>query len=191
MNLFDSIIIMLIIALTITFYYIYNNVYYIQSEIDKKFYLIKNTNNLSPKEKADILAELNKRVDKLIYYLSINYNNNNKKLPKHKNVNLLLKRFSPELLGENVFPFGTSYTFNKGSFIGMCIDEKNKDINTMFFVLLHELAHVGSESVGHTQEFLDFFRFLLKTSIQLNIYEETDFKTTPKDYCGLNINQNI
>lgn len=201
MNLFISIIIVFIIILIFISYYTYNNVYYIQSEIDKKFYIVKKSKNsgnsgnseLSIKQKANILAELNKRVDKLIYYFSINYNNSNSiNLPKYKNVNLLLKRFSPDLLGENILPFGTSYTFNKGTFIGMCISGNDSpDINTMMYVLLHELSHVGSESIGHTQEFLDFFRFLLKISIQLKIYQETDYKNNPKNYCGLNINQNI
>jgi hypothetical protein len=192
MDLYYSLIFIIIITFICICYYIYNNVYYIKSNIDNKYYLVKHSSdNLIKQEKVDILVELNKRVDKLIYYLSINYNNNYVNLPKYKNVNLLLKRFSPDLIGENIFPFGTSYTFNKGSFIGMCIDTKNKDINTMMYVLLHELAHVGSESVGHTQEFLNFFRFLIKISIQLNIYQETDYINNPKEYCGLNINQNI
>ena len=81
-------------------------------------------------------------------------------MPFYSNVKLLLKRYSPHMIGENILPFGTSYTINKGSYIGLCLE--NKDINTLFFVLLHELAHVGTKSVGHTQEFLEFFRFLLK-----------------------------
>lgn len=184
----------LIIAVVILLIYLFltKKFEYIQSDINNKYYLVKNSTKLSNKDKANIIAELSKNLDKLIYYLTINYSNTDTLdyLEYSKNVKLLLERFSPDILGENILPFGTSYTLNKGTYIGMCIDD-SRDINTMMFVLLHELAHVGSSSIGHTQEFLDFFRYLLKVAIRLDIYKDIDYASNPKDYCGIKINQNV
>jgi len=52
----------------------------------------------------------------------------------------------------------TSYTINKGEEIHVCLREKDKnrilhDINTMMFVILHEMAHIMSDSIGHNNEF--------------------------------------
>ena len=44
------------------------------------------------------------------------------------------------------------------------------------FVALHELAHVMSSSIGHTEEFWDNFRYLLKKLLKLIFIENTIFK---------------
>jgi hypothetical protein len=86
---------------------------------------------------------------------------------------------------------GTSYTINKGSYLGMCIvDKKNKiyDNNTLMFVLLHELSHLGCESIGHTEEFIKFYQFILKESISLGIYNYSNYSKVSIEYCGISIN---
>ena len=55
------------------------------------------------------------------------------------------------------------------------------------FVALHELAHVMTKSVGHTEEFWSNFRYLLKNSIKLGIYKYQDFRKKPVKYCGITI----
>ena len=55
------------------------------------------------------------------------------------------------------------------------------------FVALHELSHVMTKSIGHTEEFWDNFRFLLKEAINANLYKNHNFRKFPVKYCGTEI----
>ena len=68
-------------------------------------------------------------------------------------------------------------------------DDTNElvELNTMMFVALHELAHTMSKSIGHTKEFWDNFRILLRNAIKLNIYKRVNYNETPVKYCGVEI----
>ena len=55
------------------------------------------------------------------------------------------------------------------------------------FVAIHELAHLMSKSIGHTTEFWDNMRFLLKKGIELKVYKHIDYNKHPEDYCGIKI----
>ena len=55
------------------------------------------------------------------------------------------------------------------------------------FVVLHELAHLESISIGHNKEFWDNMNELLKTGIKLGIYDYVDYKQNPIKYCGINV----
>ena len=44
------------------------------------------------------------------------------------------------------------------------------------FVALHELSHVASKSIGHTDEFWDNFKFILIESEKIGIYKPIDYK---------------
>ena len=55
------------------------------------------------------------------------------------------------------------------------------------FVVIHELAHLESKSVGHNKEFWDNMTELLKISIKLGIYKYVNYKNTPIKYCGINV----
>ena len=57
----------------------------------------------------------------------------------------------------------------------------------MMFVAIHELAHTMTKSIGHTEEFWDNFRTLLKNARKLGIYERVNYNETPKSYCGIKI----
>ena len=67
---------------------------------------------------------------------------------------------------------------NKGEEIILCLRNKNSlvDINTMMFVVLHEFAHLATESIGHTTEFWDNFKWILEESINIVIYTKQDFE---------------
>ena len=43
------------------------------------------------------------------------------------------------------------------------------------FVAFHEMAHVMSLSVGHTDEFWNNFKFILKNAIKIGVYKYVDF----------------
>ena len=50
------------------------------------------------------------------------------------------------------------------------------DENTLMFVALHELSHVASKSIGHTDEFWNNFKFLIKEAETINIYVPENYK---------------
>ena len=86
----------------------------------------------------------------------------------------------------------TSYSVNKGEKIVFCVrsrDEKKKlvKLNIMMFVALHELAHTMTESIGHTEEFWNNFRVLLRNARRMGIYKRVNYNETPVDYCGTKI----
>ncbi len=55
------------------------------------------------------------------------------------------------------------------------------------FVALHELAHVATETIGHTKEFWHNFKFLIANAKKIGIYNPENYKQNPKMYCGLTI----
>ena len=69
---------------------------------------------------------------------------------------------------------GKSYTVNKKN-VHLCVkDEETGEYfnnNMLMYVLLHEIAHVLSKSVGHTKEFHRKFEELLKKAENLGYYD--------------------
>lgn len=164
--------------------FFYNNSEQVKSLIDNKYYIVRDTK--FKQKSADILALLNKKILILI--------NSLKNDPKpNKNTILLIRRYRPESLMENILLENTTFTVNKGEEISVCLSPKTDsdmhyDINKLMFVLIHELAHIGSESYGHTQEFKGFFIFLLNRAIKLKLYKYQNYFKEPAEYCGITIN---
>ncbi len=168
-------------------YCVYFSPRYIKSTVDGKYYTVKNT--MYRQQAADTLASLNTKVNTLLKDIS-EYNKKNDNFSR--NIALLENGYSDNILGENLLSYGTSYTINKGSYVGMCVANKETgaiyDSNILMFVLIHELSHIGCESVGHTPEFIRFFQFLLKRGINCGVYVHDDYNKTSKEYCGITIN---
>ena len=87
----------------------------------------------------------------------------------------------------------TSYTIDKGSVLAICIGddgdgENDESLNTLTFVMLHEITHLGVKSYDHTPDFWASFRFILDNSS--SIYEEVDYSKNPVTYCGYKIEAN-
>ena len=87
----------------------------------------------------------------------------------------------------------TSYTVNKGERIVFCLRFKVintiHDINTLMYVVIHELAHIGCPEYGHTPLFKEIFKFLLIQSSKIGIYTPIDYRKNPQNYCGMEINE--
>ena len=64
------------------------------------------------------------------------------------------------------------------------------DINTLMFVALHELSHIATKSIGHTDEFWKNFKFLIEEAESINIYKPVNYKETPTKYCSMEITDN-
>ena len=55
---------------------------------------------------------------------------------------------------------------------------------------IHELGHLMTVSIGHTEECWNNFRFLLKNAVKMGIYAPVDYSKKPIEYCSLNIDDN-
>jgi hypothetical protein len=106
----------------------------------------------------------------------------------------LVDRFNPDRFEENdLTADSTSYSENKGEKIVVCLRDKTQrpyplvDENTIMFVMIHECAHLMTESTGHTPEFWTNFRKLLQDSIKLGLYIPTNYAKCPVEYCGMTI----
>ena len=138
---------------------------------------------------ADRLALINNKMNKLVIHVA-------KKYPNKENVKRLINGYNPKEIYETL-PTSeyTAYSENKGEKLAFCLDtEKNNgkliDINTLMYVALHELSHVASKSIGHTDEFWDNFKFLITESKEIGIYNPVDYKNNNAQYCGMTITDN-
>lgn len=90
---------------------------------------------------------------------------------------------------------GTSYTINKGEKMVIClrspVDQKIYDVNTIMYVVLHELSHIACPEYGHTNLFKMIFVSLIKISNDLGIYHIVNYKNQPHEYCGITISENL
>jgi hypothetical protein len=179
-------LIVLIIAILGT-YYIYN--YYlneglikVKSTVDNTEYTVQIRDDAN--EAADLIATIKNKLNTLLEHLEKTYGNGDNR------VAMLKENYKPDRLSEGVdTPGYTSYSVNKGEQIVLCLRNKDKlmDINTMTFVALHEFAHLATESIGHTEEFWENFKWILEESINIGIYTRQDFKNKNVDYCGIKI----
>ena len=161
-----------------------SDVTYVTSNVDKRKYLVQN--HADKQQAADNLATIRKNLVILVQELK-------KKNENNVDVERMVNNFNPDNITESTKNNKyTSYSVNKGEKIVFCLrsrDDTNKlvDINIMMFVALHELAHTMTKSIGHTQEFWNNFRVLLRNARNLGIYERVDYDKNPVDYCGTKI----
>lgn len=186
MNEFVNIVIFTILIISLYIYYEskYSDLEYIKSTVDNEMYLVRNRPD--KQKAANILSKIKQKLTELVKTLEITEGN------KEKVQRLVLKynprRISESFTGSNT----TSYSINKGEKIVFCIrtkdpDEKLIKFNTIMFVAIHELAHVMTVSIGHTEEFWNNMKYLLKHAIKHGIYKKQDFKKKPERYCGTTI----
>jgi predicted metal-dependent hydrolase len=171
----------------------------VKSTIDNQEYIVR---NLPDKEEAsNLLATIRAKMIELVNYLDkidskeleIYLRENDSVEDVQKSIKLLKKRFQPDNLSEST-PNDkyTSYSVNKGEKLVFCLRARNNnetlvEPNIMIFVALHELSHIMTKSVGHTEEFWNNFRILLRVAIRQKIYHNLDFNNNPQDYCGTKI----
>ena len=155
---------------------------------DGKTYEIQNLPNKEEavKRMAAICASLTKLRN---YYAS------DKGLSADPPVARFLARYQPDSFVENdMSSADTSYSENKGQKIVVCLRDKTKppsypliDQNTVMFVMLHEMAHLMTETIGHTQEFWTNFKRMLHDAVKIGIYSSVNYAQKPTPYCGMTI----
>jgi len=164
----------------------YGEVEYVRSSIDNRLYLVRKLPD--SKEAANYLADINDKLMQLVRHMMAKYPNNKEVLQMYRNYN-------PDSISEGSPESGyTSYTVNKGEKLVICIRQRDNSFvekNVCLYPAIHELAHIMTIELGHTDTFWKNFRLLLKEAIDLGIYTKVDFTSKPHDYCGIKITNTI
>jgi predicted metal-dependent hydrolase len=160
-----------------------------KATLDNNDYWVRNVKDKSIA--ANTLATIKINIEKLV-----NYFKENKSLFKKDTEyikNLIDRTKEINIMETPSDEKHTSYTINKGEKIVLCLRSKYlnniHDMNTIMYVVIHELAHVACPEYGHTPLFKKIFIFLLKQSEKINIYKSIDYRINPQDYCGMTINE--
>jgi len=188
-------IIILILILFLIVYIFYYKTYYKDnlvnqiSTVDNQEYFVRNVEDKSIA--ANTLATIKNNIKKLVIHLRDNISNHENE--KEYISNLVKRTKHINIMETPDDEKNTSYTINKGEKIVICLRSKllNEihDINTIMYVVIHELAHVACPEFGHTPLFKKIFIFLLKESKKIGIYTPIDYRIKPQDYCGMTINE--
>lgn len=177
------------------------------SQVDGVKYRVHEDHN-GAQRAADMLARLNAKTVDLMRALRARYvrGPDGDAFPERREaVEHLLSRYNPDNLAENSpkDPSGdTSYTLDKGAVVAICLRRRGPsptgdpraddihDLDTLFFVTLHEMAHIAIDDIDHPKRFWSAFRFLLEAAEEAGVYQSPDFARAPRSYCGVTIDYN-
>lgn len=188
-------LIIFIILIIIILYFVFGNIYKydnlvkIKSSIDNDYYWVRDKTDKI--KAANVLANIKINMKKLVSYLQKNQN----KFPDNMNYikDLVVRTKKINIMETPPDEKYTSYTINKGEKIVFCLRSKLldniHDMNTLMYVVIHEMGHIGCPEFGHTPLFKKIFKFLLEQSIQIGIYKPIDYRFNPQNYCGMTINE--
>ena len=175
-----------IIVVSVAFNYFYKNLHLtkVTSTIDMRTYVVR---KLPDKlDAANKLATISQNLTDLVDHV---YKHDRDRDGVHQ----LKEKFNSRNITENA-PGGryTAYSVNKGEELSICLrnatDNKFINNNLIIFVSIHELAHVMTDEVGHTEKFWDNMKYLLEEASKQGIYNPVDYSKNPTDYCGTEIN---
>lgn len=189
-NMYGFIIILFIFLIALKMYTDSDefNLRCIVSTVDGKKYCVRERNQVQ--KASDLLARTTEKLGYLVENVGQRY-------PDRDNVKKLVQNFNPSTIKETL-PTSefTAYSENKGEKLAFCLNKKKHnndnliDSNTLMFVATHEIAHIMTTSVGHTEEFWNNFKFLLENAVELKLYTPVDYKKEPEGYCGMDITDN-
>lgn len=160
----------------------------LKSKTNNKKYEIQEYNH-KDQDVANLMGTINIFIDNFSTYLINKY-------PNDERIQRLIKNLKNTEYKESVFEPGTSsYTINKGEEISVCLRQKNQnktihDLNTLKFVIIHELGHVITISEGHTDEWYDNFKFLLREARKAGLYNPVNYSNKNINYCGVDVTHN-
>lgn len=137
--------------------------------IDGRDYRVRNADH------AAVLHRLSQKMDRLVAAAKEKYP--------------LITRFTGDLreieLRNAEHSLEVAYTIAKGEHIAICVEGQSE--LTLFYVAMHELAHVACDEFGHGPTFWNTFADLIKIAIAIGVYEYQDFGTNPRTFCGYRI----
>lgn len=157
------------------------------SNVDGNTYCVRD--RLKLELAADLLALTTQKLNKLVHHMKEN-------LPDHEITNLLNQGYNPKKIQETL-PTSkhTAYSENKGEKLAFCLNQNEKegkliDENTLMFVALHELSHIGTDEIGHTDKYWRNFKFILEQAEDIGVYKPVNYTENPQEYCGMSITDN-
>lgn len=176
--------ILILIVITVFYFMFFNDTRIEWEAFNGKKYKIKNDNKKLNQTKADFLARIDDKARKITKHM---YDNN---LPTKEIASRTYIRYKGVGETPQGEKSGAAYTINKGQGgIYICCITKGKlnDENDTFFVLLHELAHLMSNSYGHGEEFKTNFNFIVKLAVKLGLWKDPKYEEKSVDYCGVEV----
>ena len=188
LNIFDFIVIV-IIGFLCLFYFKENFSEHVEERIasNAKTYLVKVSEK--SQEVADKLGRMDDKFLQIINILKNEYPNDPRTI-------FLDDNYDDVEITESTRGNGyTSYSVNKQKIL-FCLTANHSDgtlidDNTLSYVGIHELAHLATEEIGHTETYWENFRWILSLARNNNLYTFEDYETFPKEYCGITISSNI
>jgi hypothetical protein len=97
-------------------------------------------------------------------------------------------------LSEIARPGDIAYSVNKRT-VHMCVRDpetgRMEPWNSTMYVLLHEAAHLATDTWGHPPEYWANFRWLLEVAEHLGAYDYEDFRTKMVLHCGRKLGSNV
>lgn len=169
----------IILFILIIYYFLKNGLVKTKASNNKIYYTQKSNAVIA----AEKLVKIDIFLEKLNKHLLEDHKNHKMIQKKLKN-NVIIKE-----LPKNSKHVG--YIINKNT-LHICLRNKNGQFinkyNKIYFVVMHELAHMITKSVGHNDEYWNNYKLIIKTAIKHNLYEYKDYYNNPVEYCGININ---
>jgi len=191
--MYNIVVILIIIIIFAIFKYHNNNMVYVLSDIDNKYYLVRNSTD--KQYVANLLARICDRITILTNHL---YNNKDNYPDYKEYIDLLHEKLHNCVIIENSSDSEyTSYSVNKGEQLVFCVHSRKyshdiHDINLMMYVVLHEISHIACPIYdNHGPLFKKIFAFITDQAIGQNLYTKIDFTNFPTEYCGMTISSSI
>jgi hypothetical protein len=159
------------------------------ADANSKKYCVREREKLQ--EAASLLADVSDRLETLVRNMS-------RDAPDDPLVQRIAQKFDARKIKE-ILPTSeyTAYSENKGEKLALCLNEVKEDAesklidrNTLMYVAMHELTHVGTVSVGHGKEFWQNFKTIIEYAVKYKLYEPVDYKKQNQLYCGMNLTDN-
>ncbi|VVB70691.1 Uncharacterised protein [uncultured archaeon] len=138
----------------------------------------------------DITQEMKRRINKLLVHLMTNIDQYNKK--EREVIEKIWRNYNDNNMRENLDPdppHDTTYIIGKGSTIAVCLKQIH-NIDTLTFVMIHELSHMGLADMEHPLEYWQIFKFLLIEATKMNLLNCINYSKYPVKYCGLLLDAN-
>lgn len=170
------------------------------NNIDGRCYpIVDSFSKQTHKLASETLAYLNEFSIKILRNMREKYLWNNKNPYRKRMIEKLLENYNPDSIIENnpTNDVNTSYVEDKGKVFAICLREKKTgqffihDYNILEFVLLHEMAHLSTDVIGHDDvEFWTNFKILIDEAIELKLHDPINYEKYPINYCSLEVDYN-
>ena len=173
------ILLCIVFLFLIIYYFTHSNLVKTKSKNNKIYYTQKNNANIA----AEKLENIDNFIMKLKTHL-LNDHKNHKLIQQKLNKNITIKEIPAN--SKHV-----AYILNK-TVLHVCLRNKNgsfiEQYNRIYFVVMHELAHMITKTRGHTEEYWNNYKLIIKTAIKYKLYKYKNYYNNPVEYCGIDIN---